>query len=153
MAAPKTRDACSGHGGEGKDSLDAEFAGVIDQLLTEGVPADRRLGLAEKNHDIVLLARVGPEEKAIARLTDGLDQPLLHLDVIDIKEIRHLELGDYVHVELHQKIVAGIECDLPHTGPDGDQPGMVKFRFLCHRGYSLSSRHQGDQCVRTNQRY
>ena len=61
------------------------------QLLKEDA---RRLGLAEKYQQVVLLIRVDPDERAIARPSTGLDNAVLDLDLVDVEEVVGLELGD-----------------------------------------------------------
>ena len=66
------------------------------------------------------------------RMADRLNKAAVHLDLIHVEEIGHLELCDDVHSELGQQIIACIESHVPHAGPDGNQPRVVELRFLRH---------------------
>jgi len=120
------------HGGEGEDTFHVELLSEGDQILTETILAKRRLGLAEEDDQIVLLIRVGPGEKTIARPIPRRDHTLLDLDVLHIKKVGRFVLSDRVHRQFGQQIKAGVESDMTHAGPDSDQPRIFEFQFLGH---------------------
>src|SRR5262245_45091220 len=70
-----------GHRSEGEDTLDADLLGECDKLFAERIAADRRLGLAEKHDEIVLLFGIGPDEKAVAWPAGGFDQAFFYFDM------------------------------------------------------------------------
>jgi hypothetical protein len=59
-AGPVRRVHLRGHGGERDHSFDPGLAGERHELLAEGEPPDRRLGLAQKDDQVVLPRRVPP---------------------------------------------------------------------------------------------
>ena len=87
---------------EQREALRAAFAAQP----AESIP--RRLRLAQEDDQVVLLLGVFPDERAVARPPAGLDDPFLHLDLIDVEQFVRFELGDQVHVELRQQVDSGV---------------------------------------------
>ena len=63
-------------------------------------------------------------------------QAALDLDVVDVEQLAGLELGEQVHAELGQQVVAGVEGHVPHPRPDGHQPRVGEGQFGGHESLS-----------------
>src|SRR5262249_49413779 len=112
--------------------LGPQLACIFDELVTKRVFADRRLGLAEENDDVMLLIRIGPKKKPIARRLDVLNEAFLHLDLVNVEEIRGLELGNDMHFKFGQQIKPGIQGHMTHSWPYRDEPRVDEFQILGH---------------------
>ena len=95
--------------------------------MAEGVATLRRLCLADEHDDVALPRRVFPDEEAAPWQASGADQPVLHLDVLDVEELMSGELCQNVHAELRHEIVARADRHMPHPGPNGDHPGLIQL--------------------------
>ncbi len=96
-APPVLRMHLRGHGREGENPFDSQLLRIFHQLAAEKIFAERRLGLAEKDYDVVLVVGVGPKKEAIARPAARLNDSVFDFDVIHVEQIVRFIFRDHVH--------------------------------------------------------
>ena len=74
-------------GRERVNPFHTEGLGKLDQPVTENVPAHGWLRFADENDEIMLTARIVPDEQPALRQAAGLDQAVFHLDMVDVKQL------------------------------------------------------------------
>jgi len=74
-----------------------------DEPVAEDVSAHRRLRFADEHNEVVLPARIIPDEKATRRQPAGLDQALSR-HMVDVKQLAGRKLGQQVHAQLRHQV-------------------------------------------------
>ena len=120
------------HRRKGKDSPHAQFLGVTDELRTKCPTLGWRLRFADKYDQIVLLLRVLPQKQPTARQAPVDDQPLFHLDALEVEKLSRWKLGEQVHAQFCHQVVAGADGHGAHPRPSCDQPRIIEFKFFFH---------------------
>src|SRR5207249_636215 len=76
----------------------------------------------------------------VPRPPTRLDDAVLDVDPFDVEQIAGVVLGNLSHAELGEQVDAGIQGDVAHAGPYGDQPRLGKLQFLGQGARSLWAR-------------
>src|SRR5439155_19496530 len=79
-------------------------------------------------------------EATVPRPPGRLDDAVHDVDPFDVEQITGVVLGNLGHAELGEQVDAGIQGDVAHAGPYGDQPRLGKFQFLGQGARSLWAR-------------